>query len=239
MSDAGSGKIAVNVLEEAGDSGEEGPSHNGTGVVKNKKIKWFVSLLKEKGFFTEKNQVPHKEKITIDKKKLQILNVENLPPTLIHDDFDPEIEQQAIDSIEPKDLQVLSTHLSSRIRAAVGFNPMTTCPVLQKLAIDESDEVRFAVVRNTSTPEKIIQILLNDQNEKIRIRALARSNTTSIDVLQKLSIDQDVDIRRKVAFNTATPLDILVNLAKDPDKAVSSAAQYKIKKLRKKTGKLG
>src|SRR4029078_12240640 len=79
-----------------------------------------------------------------------------------HEHYDSEIEQQAIDSIEPKDLQILSTHLSSRVRAAVGLNPMTTCPVLQKLANDISDEVRFCVVRNTSTSEKILQILLND-----------------------------------------------------------------------------
>jgi hypothetical protein len=239
MSDVGPNNLETDVLDKVEESEEPEGENNTFPTEKNKKVKWFVSFLKERGFLNGKNTLSPRDKVVINKKNLKILNVENSAFNVLSDDFDPDIEQQAIDSIEPQELQILSSHKSSRIRAAVAFNPMTTCPVLQKLAIDVSDAVRFNVVRNTSTSEKIIKILLDDPDEKIKIRARARSNTTPVEILMELSQDQDVEIRRKVALNQATPLEILENLAKDPDKAVSTAAHYKIKKLKKKTGKLG
>jgi len=188
------------------------------GAEKKKKIKWFV--YGEALFLKRSN--PEKGK-----------QLNNTTPVNPEEQYDPETELQAIDSIEPKDLQILSRNQSARIRAAVAFNPMTTCPVLQRLASDPNDSVRYAVSRNTSTSEKILQVLLKDSNPNISKMAIARSIGTSQEILASLALDLNIEIKRKVALNSATSLEILEALALDPDKTVSSAAIYKVKKIKK------
>ena len=122
----------------------------------------------------------------------------------------------------PEELDKLSRHEDTVIRACVAFNRSTSKKTLENLVNDKEEHVILSLAKNPSISPKTI-LKLEKLNLPKMDRWLAANPGTLPDALIKYSKDKNKRVRAAVAGNIATPLNVLLDLAGDPDAAVTAA----------------
>ena len=103
---------------------------------------------------------------------------------------------------------------------------------LEILASHINSKIRLRVAENENTPSNVLERLIKDPDSDVRLAAGTNPNTP-VDLVFSLALDEDLSVRHGLAEDPNTPLGLLKILAQDENAYVSYRAQKTLIALQK------